>query len=113
MSDAPTDSSKYIGVYTGTSSYAPSSASSYRWSQYKGSSSQLYIRYSDHSDGSNMTELPTETSTYIGICSTTETAAPNDPSYYTWSIYKDLSAITGLQEQIDNLQEQINKLKTP
>lgn len=113
MSDAPTDSSKYIGVYTGTSSYAPSSASSYRWSQYKGSSSQLYIRYSDHSDGGNMTELPTETSAYIGICSTTETAAPNDPAYYTWSIYKDLSAITGLQEQIDNLQEQINKLKTP
>lgn len=113
MSDAPNDGSKYIGVYTGTSSYAPSSASSYKWSQYKGNSSQLYIRYSENPDGSNMTENPSDTSNYMGICSTTETTAPSDPLYYTWSKYKDSSAVSELQEQIADLQKQINELKAP
>lgn len=113
MSDAPNDSSKYIGVYTGTSSYPPSSSSSYKWSQYKGTSSQLFIRYSDDASGANMTDTPTETSSYIGICNATEITAPNDPQNYTWSIYKDNTAISELQEQIKNLQKQIDEMKTP
>lgn len=36
MSATPTSSTTYIGIYTGTSSTAPSSASSYTWSKYVG-----------------------------------------------------------------------------
>ena len=36
MSSTPTAAMKYIGIYTGTSSSAPTSASSYTWSQYTG-----------------------------------------------------------------------------
>ena len=36
MTSSPQSNSKYIGIYTGTSSTAPSTASSYTWSQYRG-----------------------------------------------------------------------------
>lgn len=166
MSDAPTDSSMYIGVYTGNSSVAPASATSYRWSRYKGNSSYLHIRYAETETGQNMTEKPTDSSLYMGvcntmdatapadaagyvwsqyrepgnkvyiayaedaagtgmaaeptessshmgICSTTDTAAPDNPERYTWSRYKDTETINQLKEQINSLQEQIDSLKTP
>lgn len=166
MSDAPTDSSLYIGVYTGSSSVAPASATSYRWSRYKGNSSYLHIRYAENESGQNMTEKPidsslymgvcntmeaaapaeassyvwsryrepagkvyfayaedaagtgmmaepTDSSSYIGICSTTDMTAPDNPESYTWSKYKDTEVINQLKEQINSLQEQIDSLKTP
>lgn len=113
MSDTPVDSSKYIGIYSGTSSVAPASASSYQWSQYKGSSSLLYIRYAESAEGANMTETPREESTYIGVCSSTDSNAPDNPNSYIWSKYKDNAAIIELQNKIEELQKQIDELKTP
>lgn len=113
MSDYPVDSSRYIGIYTGTSSVSPSSASSYQWSLYKGNSSRLYIRYAESADGINMTELPKDESSYIGICSSTDSNAPEEAQNYTWSKYKDNVAITELQNKVEELQKQIEELKTP
>lgn len=36
MTATPTASTTYIGIYTGTSATAPTSASSYTWSKYIG-----------------------------------------------------------------------------
>ena len=36
MVDTPTDATIYIGIYTGTSSSAPSTYTSYTWSRYTG-----------------------------------------------------------------------------
>lgn len=112
MSDSPTDNSKYIGIYTGTSSMPPASASSYKWSEYKGTSNRLFIRYSDDANGTKMTEVPLETSAYIGICNTTNSEAPATPESYTWSKYRDNEEIIVLQNQIKDIQSQIDNLKT-
>lgn len=45
----------------------------------------FYIRYSENSDGRNMTEIPNEKSNYIGTCNTDEKTAPTDPARYTWA----------------------------
>lgn len=84
MSASPTDQSRYIGIYSGASSTAPSSVSSYRWSLYKGTDSRLHIRYSEYSDGRDMTVQPLENSQYMGICASTDSTSPSDPKYYMW-----------------------------
>lgn len=102
MTTSPQTDSQYIGVYSGTSSSAPSSASSYTWSKYvgpqgspgtpgspgsPGTSYYVFVRYSPNSDGSNMTTTPQATSAYIGIYSGTSSTAPSSASSYTWSKY--------------------------
>lgn len=44
----------------------------------------FYIRYSEYSDGRNMTEEPNENTIYMGTCSTNLDTAPEDPAKYTW-----------------------------
>lgn len=44
----------------------------------------FHIRYSDYSDGRNMTAAPTSTTAYMGTCSTNQETAPTTPSSYTW-----------------------------
>lgn len=53
-----------------------------------GVSTYFYIRYSENSNGNNMTTTPNENSKYMGVCSTTATTAPTTASEYTWSLIK-------------------------
>lgn len=60
-----------------------------------GVSSYFYIRYSENSDGSNMTAIPTDTTYYIGVCSTDSATAPTDVSQYEWSKFRGNDGIPG------------------
>lgn len=44
----------------------------------------FYIRYSANANGNPMTVEPTDTTKYMGTCSTSSEAAPNNPADYTW-----------------------------
>ena len=90
MTPTPSASTTYIGIYVGTSSTAPSSASSYTWSKYtgdNGSSSYTHIRYSENSDGTNFVTTPTSSTIYVGIAITNSSTAPTAKGSYTWSKY--------------------------
>lgn len=49
--------------------------------------SSVFVRYSEHSDGHDMTDVVTENSVYIGIC--TAPTAPQEYTAYQWMIIKD------------------------
>ncbi len=87
MSTVPSANTKYIGIYSGTSQYAPASAGSYTWSLYQGENTHVYIRFSASADGRQMTEQPTASTKYIGFCTTPEETAPVSAGDYTWSKY--------------------------
>ena len=53
-----------------------------------GTSSYTYIRYSASSDGSSMSEAPTSSTKYVGICITTSSTAPTAAASYVWSLIK-------------------------
>lgn len=93
---SPTSSTKYIGIYTGTSSTAPTSNTSYTWSKFigedgsdgdDGTSYYTYVRYGTNSSGAGMTSAPTSSTKYIGIYSGTASTAPTSANSYTWSLY--------------------------
>lgn len=44
----------------------------------------FFVRYSDNEDGIPMYEYPTDSTLYMGTCSTNTDVAPADPSEYTW-----------------------------
>lgn len=48
----------------------------------------LHIKYSDNSDGSNMSDAPTIQTKYIGIYSGDSKEAPTDKSVYVWSLFR-------------------------
>lgn len=48
----------------------------------------LHIKYSDNSDGSNMSDAPTIQTKYIGIYSGDSKEAPTDKSMYVWSLFR-------------------------
>jgi hypothetical protein len=50
-----------------------------------GTSTYTYVRYAEDDNGTNISEIPTETTKYIGIITTTSPTAPN--TGYTWSKY--------------------------
>jgi hypothetical protein len=50
-----------------------------------GHSSYFYVKFSANANGNPMTEAPTSTTKYMGVCSTTATTAPTDYSAYTWT----------------------------
>lgn len=52
-----------------------------------GADSHSYFMYSTNADGSKMVSQPDADTKYIGICSTSATTAPTNPSSYTWSKY--------------------------
>ena len=88
MVTTPSSSTKYIGVYTGTSSTVPA-YTAFNWSKYvgedgqpgsDGDSSYTFIRYSTNSDGSSMTSSPQSNSKYIGIYTGTSSTAPSSAS---------------------------------
>ena len=49
--------------------------------------SSVFVRYSEHSDGHDMTDVVTENSVYIGIC--TAPTAPKEYTAYQWMRIKD------------------------
>lgn len=49
--------------------------------------SSVFVRYSEHSDGHDMTDVVTENSVYIGIC--TAPTAPQEYTAYQWMRIKD------------------------
>ncbi|MDL2230228.1 hypothetical protein LJB87_00345 [Alistipes sp. OttesenSCG-928-L06] len=87
MSTTP---NSYIGIAVTTSATAPTSYTSYAWSQLAGragsdgvpgTSSYMHIRYSANASGSPMSASP---NIYIGICVTQSATAPTDYTAYTW-----------------------------
>ena len=90
MSATPTSSTTYIGIYVGSSSTAPSSASSYTWSKYVGTDgtpSYTFVRYSANADGTDFVTTPTSSTKYVGIAVTSTNSAPSAKTAYTWSKY--------------------------
>lgn len=53
-----------------------------------GKNSYLHVRYSEQSDGSNMTIQPTSTTKYVGIHSSLSAEAPTDPEVYKWTLMR-------------------------
>lgn len=96
MVPAPTEKTKYIGIYTGTSSSIPS-YSSFIWSKYMGEEGAqgkpgengktyyTWIKYADDINGTNMSDSP-EGKFYIGIAANKESSKEStSPSDYVWS----------------------------
>lgn len=113
MSDDPTDK-KYIGIaYNKESITESSKASDYQWSLFRGEdgidgytpqkgidyfdgvSGYFYVKYSDNADGNPMTDTPTDSTMYMGVCSTTSDTAPTDHTKYTWTKCRGEDGIDG------------------
>lgn len=98
MTATPTSSTKYIGVYSGTASTAPTAAKSYTWSKYagedggkgdkgdNGTSYYVWIKYADTTTPASnaMYDSPTGR-IYVGIYSGTSRTAPTAYGSYKWS----------------------------
>lgn len=90
ISDSPTGKT-YIGVYSGTATTAPTTASSYVWSKYVGENGQpatqyyAFVKYATNENGSNMQDSPDSTHIYVGTY--TGTSSSPAASAYQWSKY--------------------------
>lgn len=62
-----------------------------------GISTYFFIRYSEFSDGSNMTSTPNAKTKYMGTATTTNNVAPTTPSSYTWTLVKGADGRDGEQ----------------
>ena len=62
-----------------------------------GISTYFFIRYSEFSDGSNMTSTPNAKTKYMGTTTTTTNVAPTTPSSYTWTLVKGADGKDGEQ----------------
>lgn len=60
-----------------------------------GKSSYFYVRYSEYSDGSSMSATPTDSTMYIGVCTTSSASAPTTPASYKWSRFRGNDGIPG------------------
>lgn len=117
MTELPSSSSKYMGIANTTSSTAPTSYSSYKWSLIKGAdgtsgkdgtngtngkNSYLHIKYSN--DGTTFTSNNgNDVGRYIGSYSDyNETASTNFEDYF----WQDTAIV--VDEELDDLQNQIN-----
>lgn len=89
MTTSPTDTTKYIGIYVGTSSSVPAYGS-FTWSKYigdPGTSSYTYVRYSADADGTGFVDSPTANTKYVGVAVSESSTAPANKTAYTWSKY--------------------------
>ena len=108
MYQVPTDTTKYIGIAVNKTTQAEgTNPADYTWSKFKGEKGDkgdqgvpgakgedgtqywTWIAYSDNADGSDMYQVPTDTTKYIGIAvnQLTQTES-DDPADYTWSKFK-------------------------
>lgn len=62
-----------------------------------GISTYFFIRYSEFSDGSNMTSTPNAKTKYMGTATTTNNVAPTTPSSYIWTLVKGADGKDGEQ----------------
>lgn len=102
MSDDP-EGKTYMGMaWNKSTSKESTNAADYSWSLIKGAdgktpvkgvdyfdgrSSYLWIRYATDKTGSNMTDIPSTDTKYIGTATTTTMSAPTSASDYTWLKY--------------------------
>lgn len=108
ISDNPTDK-LYIGfAYNKSSNIESNNPSDYMWSLIKGTDGvdgekgkdginyYTWIKYSDNEDGSNMYDIPTDNTKYIGIAvnKTTPTES-NVVSDYKWSKFRGDDGVDG------------------
>lgn len=117
MTELPSSSSKYMGIANTTSSTAPTSYSSYKWSLIKGAdgtsgkdgtngkngkNSYLHIKYSN--DGTTFTENNgNDVGRYIGSYSDYNETASTNFDDYSW---QDTAIV--VDDELDDLQNQIN-----
>ena len=108
LSDSPTGK-KYIGfAYNKTTATESNSASDYIWSLITGTDGvpgapgedgqtlYTWIKYSDYSDGTNMYDIPTNNTMYIGIAVNKPTATESaNKTDYTWSKFKGDQGVPG------------------
>lgn len=117
ISNDPTGKS-FIGLaYNKETAVESNTASDYSWSRFRGfdgsdgkdgtdgvpgppgadgQPTYTWIAYSDNVDGSNMYQIPTDNTKYIGIAVNKDTATEsNDPADYTWSRFRGADGIDG------------------
>lgn len=117
ISNDPTGKS-FIGLaYNKETSTESNTASDYSWSRFRGFDGQdgkdgtdgvpgpagadgkptyTWIAYSDNADGSDMYQIPTDNTKYIGIAVNKDTATEsNDPADYTWSRFRGFDGAAG------------------
>lgn len=107
ISNDPTGKT-FIGLaYNKETATESNTASDYTWSRFRGFDGQdgtdgvpgapgtdgkttyTWIAYSDNADGSDMYQIPTDSTKYIGIAVNKDTATEsNDPADYTWSRFR-------------------------
>lgn len=115
ISNDPTGKS-FIGLaYNKETAVESNTASDYSWSRFRGfdgsdgkdgtdgvpgppgadgKPTYTWIAYSDNADGSNMYQIPTDETKYIGIAVNKDTATEsNRPSDYTWSLFRGEDAV--------------------
>lgn len=111
ISNDPTGKS-FIGLaYNKETATESDTASDYTWSRFRGEdgtdgvpgpagedgkTTYTWIAYSDNSDGSDMYQIPTDSTKYIGIAVNKDTATEsNDPADYTWSRFRGEDGAAG------------------
>ena len=89
--------SLYIGIYTGDKALAPTNMSEYEWTRirgYNGVNSYIHRKYSDYSNGANMSD--NSNLKYIGIYTGTSSTPPTTASSYLWSKIKGEDGANGV-----------------
>lgn len=111
ISNDPTGKS-FIGLaYNKETATESNTASDYTWGRFRGEdgtdgvpgpagedgkTTYTWIAYSDNSDGSDMYQIPTDSTKYIGIAVNKDTATEsNDPADYTWSRFRGEDGAAG------------------
>lgn len=117
ISNDPTGKS-FIGLaYNKETATESNTASDYTWSRFRGfdgsdgkdgtdgvpgpagedgKTTYTWIAYSDNADGSDMYQIPTDSTKYIGIAVNKDTSTEsNDPADYTWSRFRGEDGATG------------------
>lgn len=88
---------KYMGVARTTSPTQPTDKTAYKWFKVKGDdgvSSYIHRKYSDYSNGANMSD--NSNLKYIGIYTGTSSTPPTTASSYSWSKIKGEDGANGV-----------------
>lgn len=114
MTTSPTSTSKYIGLASTNLSTAPTSYTSYTWSQYAGTDGEttyLHIKYSE--DGSTFVEATDDAgegdtpSAWVGVLTDTNEEASDNFDDYTWYKFTE-----DIDAQLTELQNAVSENKT-
>ena len=89
--DMKTTPSAWIGIYSGVSSTAPATYTSYTWYKFKGEPWYVHIRYSTN-EPTQDSDMHTSPDNWMGIYSGTSSTAPTNYLSYGWFKIKGTSA---------------------